>query len=111
MESKSDEPAGDCQSGLKETAPDSTSTCEHSHEPFLTFQEKIVALAAEIRATGPVEVKRLRGGSYNRVIPVTMHFADEGTLSIAAIFRIPRHKNHDEDYNAETGGLNADKRI
>lgn len=58
--------------GSHSTTPNSTSTYEWSHEPFLSFQHKISELAGQMGASSVSDVTRLHGGSSNRVISATL---------------------------------------
>jgi hypothetical protein len=74
-------------------ASDSTSpTIAYDHEPFKTFQRRVAVLGEDL-GVGFDEVERMRGGSFNRVVPVTLRTASE-TASwnhlTKAIIRIPR---------------------
>ena len=66
----------------------STSTVEHDHEPYDTFQEKALALARLLLGdSGFVAVERMRGGSFNRVIGINVNNQPKYVL------RIPRYPN------------------
>lgn len=65
-------------------------------------QEKIVELAGQIGATAITEVKRLRGGSHNRIISTTVGSADNPTSEMTGVFRIPWFTITDEDDSADT---------
>jgi hypothetical protein len=68
------------------------STIAYDHEPFETFQRRVAVLGEDL-GVGFDEVERMRGGSFNRVVPVTLRAAPE-TASwnnlTKAIIRIPR---------------------
>ena len=66
--------------------PNSTSTYEYSHEPFETFQNKVLLLARSLGGSNDVEVRYNRGGSYSRV--VFARIMRDGAAS-TGIFRIP----------------------
>lgn len=68
-------------------SPNSTSTYQYSHEPYDTFQQKIIALAKSLGDFDNVEIQRLRGGSYNRVAGVSV---TTGNKTVKCLFRIPR---------------------
>ena len=74
-------------SGSGSTTPNSTSTYEYSHEPFETFQNKVMALAREIGGCHDVSLQRQRGGSYNRVVIAVLSKRGQ---NVRGIFRIPR---------------------
>ncbi|KEQ72645.1 hypothetical protein M436DRAFT_73581 [Aureobasidium namibiae CBS 147.97] len=70
----------------------SSSTYAYDHEPFETFQHKISTLGQDL-GVGFNEVEHMRGGSFNRVVPVTLGVAPETAsweTSTKAIIRIPR---------------------
>ena len=52
-----------------------TSSIRYDHEPFVTFREKIGAVAAELLDTevGYIDVERMKGGSSNRVVGFQAH--------------------------------------
>ena len=112
MDEKSESPSEELNSGSGSTTPNSSSTYEYSHEPFLTFQEKIVDLARQIGATGTIEVKRLGGGSYNRVIAATVRLESDSASPLTGVFRIPRFTITDgEDHTHADGVQASDRRI
>ncbi|KAK5726718.1 hypothetical protein LTR15_002606 [Elasticomyces elasticus] len=53
----------------------STSTARYSQEPFETFQDKIVALSNVLRRSAIDDVRRMKGGSFNRVISARVTWA------------------------------------
>ncbi|KAH0371543.1 hypothetical protein KCU65_g1741, partial [Aureobasidium melanogenum] len=70
----------------------SNSTAVYDHEAFESFQHKVLALAPELQAEFQ-DVERLGGGSYNRIIALTMRSPpSEAGLpeTTQAILRIPR---------------------
>lgn len=70
----------------------SSSTYVYDHEPFETFQHKIATLGQDL-GVGFNEIEHMRGGSFNRVVPVTLGVAPETAPwkdSTKAIIRIPR---------------------
>ena len=70
----------------------SSSTYAYDHEPFETFQHKIATLSQDLGVSFN-EVEHMRGGSFNRVVPVTLGEAPETASwesSTKAIIRIPR---------------------
>jgi hypothetical protein len=72
---------------------DSTrSTIAYGHEPFDIFQRKVTILGENLGVSF-AEIERMHGGSFNRVVPVTLSVAPE-TASwnslTKAIIRIPR---------------------
>ncbi|KAF2207703.1 hypothetical protein CERZMDRAFT_88361 [Cercospora zeae-maydis SCOH1-5] len=77
------------------------------HEAFETFQHKVIALTHSICDVEEVTVRRIRGGSYNRVVVAHIKVVDQGELS--GIFRIPRdrdipegiERNSSEDIDAD----------
>jgi hypothetical protein len=88
----------------KSATPNSTSTYEYrdesnNHEPFETFQTKVLTLAHDIFPDArEVELEQRRGGGYNRVVIVRMALPSSSSSSsssssgsLAGIFRIPRH--------------------
>lgn len=70
----------------------SSSTHAYDHEPFETFQHKIATLGQDL-GVGFDNIEHMRGGSFNRVVPVTLRVAPETASwepSTKAIIRIPR---------------------
>ncbi|KAG9664324.1 hypothetical protein KCU95_g1092, partial [Aureobasidium melanogenum] len=70
----------------------SNSTAVYDHEAFETFQNKVLALAPELQVKFQ-DVERLGGGSYNRIIALTMRSppSEAGIPETTrAILRIPR---------------------
>ncbi|KAK3624587.1 hypothetical protein LTR56_020934 [Elasticomyces elasticus] len=71
----------------------STSTARYSQEPFETFQDKIVALSNVLRRSAIDDVRRMKGGSFNRVISARVTWSSGGASTARekdVIFRIPR---------------------
>lgn len=70
----------------------SISTVSYDHEPFRTFRHKISTLGVDLGVTFD-DIEHMSGGSFNRVVPVTLRNPPE-TASWAdgtqAIIRIPR---------------------
>ncbi|ERF68863.1 hypothetical protein EPUS_04515 [Endocarpon pusillum Z07020] len=97
--------------GSHSTTPNSTSTYEYSHEPFLSFQHKIVELAGQMGASNISDVMRLKGGSSNRVISATICCANESAPQIRGVFRIPRFTIWPDDEKAVTEPYELDRRI
>jgi hypothetical protein len=73
--------------------PTDKSACEWNHEPFRTFQTKVVQLATETFAVKPANVKALRmnGGSYNRVIGVIINTQSRVERTADCIAAFLRH--------------------
>jgi hypothetical protein len=69
------------------STPDSSSTYEYSHEPYETFQNKVLSLAYSLGDFEDVTLQRHRGGSYNRVVIARVTKDGE---AVRGIFRIPR---------------------
>ncbi|KAG9566867.1 hypothetical protein KCU71_g691, partial [Aureobasidium melanogenum] len=70
----------------------SNSTVVYDHEPFETFQHKVSALSTDLGVVFD-DIEHMSGGSYNRVVPVTLHNPPEAaswTDGTKAIIRIPR---------------------
>jgi hypothetical protein len=65
----------------------STSTQEHSQEPFYSYKEKVIQLCRDIGKGEPFQVLRMKGGSYNRIIG--LEFASPRKQDY--ILRIPRN--------------------
>ena len=74
-----------------------TSTEDFQHESFSTFQHKIATLVQTLDNTEDIEVTRIGGGSFNRVIHV--RFKREGHET-EGIFRIPRLTSFKAESNA-----------
>ena len=91
----------------KSSTPNSTSTYAYSHEPFDSFQSKVSQLARRLGQCAEVEIRRVRGGSYNRTVAATL--TGDGS-SIAGIFRIPRFSNATKN-EGNTDTLSVDKNI
>lgn len=86
------------------TTPNSTSTYEYSHEPYETFKTKVLPLAHSLGDFGHVDVERVRGGNYNRVVLARL---TSGERRLEGVFRIPRFANVSLD--DENGDGNDDK--
>ncbi|KAI4852406.1 hypothetical protein E4T44_01511 [Aureobasidium sp. EXF-8845] len=75
-----------------EASGSTTSTIAYDHEPFETFQHRVTVLGENLGVPF-TEIERMRGGSFNRVVPVTLQVAPE-TASwkslTKAVIRIPR---------------------
>ncbi|KAJ9615164.1 hypothetical protein H2200_001238 [Cladophialophora chaetospira] len=71
----------------KSTTPNSTSTYEYSQEPYESFSLKVTELAQTLVNSSQVEVRRIKGGGYNRTVIAQLAF--QGTTT-TGIFRIPR---------------------
>lgn len=70
----------------------SSSTFVNDHEPFETFQHKISTLGADLGVEFD-DIEHMKGGSFNRVVPVTLRNLPETTSwadGTQAIIRIPR---------------------
>ncbi|CAJ2513846.1 Uu.00g019650.m01.CDS01 [Anthostomella pinea] len=71
-----------------------SSTLVYSHEPFATFQQRVVDFARKHlwvdAAPGDIKVERLKGGSYNRVIGLARQAADQPDKEVQYILRVPR---------------------
>lgn len=68
------------------------STIACGHEPFETFRHRVSALSSELGATFE-DIEHMRGGSYNRIVSVTLRNPPKGALWVdgtKAIIRIPR---------------------
>jgi len=84
-----------------------TSTVEWDHEPYETFQHRVLSLARRAwpewdNYCGDIHVERLKGGSYNRVIGINLalnHDGDDPDSDgcISYILRIPREDAVDLD--------------
>ena len=98
---KSDADAESETSSDKETdansgAESDTSSVIYSHEPFATFQRRVLALAQKgiwaDAAPHDITVERLAGGGYNRIIGLTRQVREKEKpdAKIQYILRIPR---------------------
>ncbi|KAI5203895.1 hypothetical protein E4T39_03959 [Aureobasidium subglaciale] len=80
----------------------SSSTVVNSHESFETFQHKVYALGVELGVNFK-DITRIRGGTNNRIIAVTMKDVPNEagiTENTQAILRIPRVQDeYDSDGN------------
>jgi Phosphotransferase enzyme family len=103
MQEESEDSAQKSPDRSRSTTPNSTSTYTYRHESFSTYQSKIVELAGQIGATSVIDVTNLHGGSNNRVISVTVTYADEVAPPITGVFRIPRDPAWDDDQKVEVG--------
>ncbi|CAD0086331.1 unnamed protein product [Aureobasidium vineae] len=68
------------------------STTAYDHEPFETFQHRVSTLGSDLDVIFD-DIKHMRGGSFNRVVPVTLRNPPETASWIdrmKAIIRIPR---------------------
>ncbi|KAK0644416.1 kinase-like domain-containing protein [Cercophora newfieldiana] len=89
-----------------------SSTLEHGHEPFETFQLKAHAFAKRVlwprsnRKTTVLAIGRLPGGSYNRIITATRYVRGQ-VDPVRYIIRIPR----DDNAFLAGGTLELDKEV
>ena len=69
-----------------------TSTLEYGHESFATFHDKVECLCRTLWSDSAAnfKIERGPGGSYNRVIAITIHRSRSPTRSEELILRIPR---------------------
>ncbi|KAK5171478.1 uncharacterized protein LTR77_004623 [Saxophila tyrrhenica] len=76
-----------------------SSTDKYQHEPFETFKEKILALSTGIRASSIDDLRRMQGGSYNRVVLAHVNWKP-GALTPPnvneVIFRMPRQPDEED---------------
>jgi aminoglycoside phosphotransferase (APT) family kinase protein len=80
-----DESTSDCDS----CASSQTSTDLYDHEPFETFAHKVHSLLTTIFPDDlPIQVKRVSGGSYNRVVCGVLGYDQQSPRRV--IVRIPR---------------------
>ncbi|KAF1952787.1 hypothetical protein CC80DRAFT_478844, partial [Byssothecium circinans] len=63
---------GDPLQGDSMSAVSNTSTQEYQQEPFSTFQHKVKKLCEKEFDTSDIEVEYMKGGSFNRVVGVTV---------------------------------------
>ena len=86
----------DTESVVQSFHSSSTYTYEGcGHEPYDTFKHKICQLSQDIGA-GEIELlDRIRGGSFNRVVPIAFNTKTNPTPT-KAIFRVPRGIEFDE---------------
>lgn len=88
-----------------------TSTFRYTQEPFFTFKDRVIDLCTTLWPDVPSEsivVERLRGGSYNRVIGITVpsipgERSEDGLVTGSEyVLRIPRAKNSEIDQELAT---------
>ncbi|KAG7001428.1 hypothetical protein G7Y79_00031g065430 [Physcia stellaris] len=81
-----------------------TSTIEYEHESFETFRTKVEALCKGIWTSPLVkfDVQRGRGGSYNRIVEITVHEPNSPATPKEYILRVPRFEKNrlDRDFAA-----------
>jgi hypothetical protein len=94
----------------RSTTPNSASTYEYSHEPFLSFQHRIVELAGQRGAVAITNVTRLRGGESNRVISATLGVSNVSAPQVRGVFRIPRFTIFEDDEKAAIEPYEVDRR-
>ncbi|KZV85791.1 APH-domain-containing protein [Exidia glandulosa HHB12029] len=77
-------------------AASESSTIVYSHEAFETFQHRVRHLLEELRSSDQAAsavISRLRGGSFNRIIGITM--APDSSSAQELILRVPRFESAD----------------
>ncbi|CAD0109645.1 unnamed protein product [Aureobasidium uvarum] len=78
--------------GEEDDSDATNSTIAYDHEPFETFQNKVSTLGSDLDVVFD-DIEHMRGGSFNRVVPVTLRNPPETASWIdgtRAIIRIPR---------------------
>lgn len=93
-EIKDDEPDSDDRSDASgSTTPNSTSTYQYAemgHEPYASFQYKVISLLTEIGGDDVKLMDRMCGGGFNRIVLVDISESEqELALRHRAIVRIP----------------------
>ncbi|KAI0594490.1 hypothetical protein F4775DRAFT_606223 [Biscogniauxia sp. FL1348] len=90
-----------CSSEDIESVYSDTSTLIYGHEPFSTFQERVLDLACKIIWPGAnpkeITVDRLEGGGYNRIIGISRRLSDELNLRFHFVLRVPRFESSQID--------------
>lgn len=73
-----------------------TSTIEYEHESFETFRTKVEALCEGIwnSPTTTFDIQRGRGGSYNRIVEITVHEINSNATPEKYILRVPRFEKN-----------------
>jgi hypothetical protein len=87
-----DSDLNDSNSTTSNDSKSTTSTDAYDHEPFESFEHKIETLLHDLNI-GHFGIDRMRGGSFNRVVPVTFRVESETESWVPftkAILRIPR---------------------
>ncbi|TVY80380.1 hypothetical protein LSUE1_G005032 [Lachnellula suecica] len=78
-----------------ECGSDTSSTCEYGQESFETYQSKVAQLCRDIGYGEPLNIERMRGGGFNRIIG--LEFAEREHLKY--VLRIPRDVLQDHEVN------------
>lgn len=116
------------RSSSSSSTRNSTSTYQYEHEPYETYQHKIVSLSHSIARCKDVKLQRLRGGSFNRVVIVRLiqgRPEKRGILGawrllaglfgrnveVRGIFRIPRFSLLDREVNESGQKVTVDQEI
>ena len=88
----SDDTFGSAHSPQSSSIHSQTSTIEYGHESFATFHDKVECLCRTLwpNPAAKFKIERGPGGSYNRVIAITIHRSHSSTRSEELILRIPR---------------------
>lgn len=88
--------SGGSETSEAESDYSETSTIEYEHESFETFRTKVEALCKGIWTSPSVtfDVQRGRGGSYNRIIEITVHEPDSPATPKEYILRVPRFEKN-----------------
>ncbi|KAL6990218.1 hypothetical protein U1Q18_052146 [Sarracenia purpurea var. burkii] len=88
----------DGQSSSTSTTPNSSSSYEYSHEPYETFQSKVISLAHSLDDVDDIALQRTVEGA---TIVSLSSSCGKGEHSVTGVFRIPRFPNlsleRDED--------------
>ena len=83
-----------------------TSTVEYQQEPFETFQEKARLLAQQTiwpdAQSSDIEVERMAGGNFNRIIGLTLKTRDADAPDIKVVLRVPRDEDDGNDKDIAT---------
>ncbi|XXG97066.1 hypothetical protein Hte_003360 [Hypoxylon texense] len=87
-------------------AESESSTVVYEHEPFETFQSRVLDFARQKiwpdAAPNEISVERMAGGGYNRIIGISRQPVEQPELRIQHILRIPRFDNTKLDNQVAT---------
>jgi aminoglycoside phosphotransferase (APT) family kinase protein len=76
------------------STPQTTSTQYYGHEPFNTFRYRVLALSTNLWPCDIDDVRRLKGGSFNRIVAARISCSKHDLVSSEdqdIVLRIPRH--------------------
>ena len=98
-----------------DSSADTASTYKYEHETYNTFKDKVVDLITEIGGKDVQLLDRIRGGAFNRIVPVKFHLKTQwDPEGMSCVARIPRmDQQHDTTYRPreENGNIRTHQGI